>query len=235
MGRIKAEVTRDKDVRIMIVDDHPVFRLGLRVLIHEETDLVVCAEAEDAAMAWNEIQRVKPDMVITEISLKGRDGISLVKEISRYYSHMPVLVVSMHDERWFAERCLLAGAKGYIMKQETMTSIKKAIHCVLSGKIYLSERLKDLVLIQFAGRSTTADKASVDTLSDRELEVYGLIGLGFGTNEIAQKLNLSMKTIGCYRERIKKKLCLKSGNELVRNAIHWVENEHPRMETDPMH
>ncbi len=232
MGRTEAEVTRGERIRIMVVDDHPIVRLGLRELIHVQRHLVVCAEAADATTAWKEIQRVKPDMVIVDIDLRGRDGICLVKQISRYYSDIPVLVVTGLDESRFAERCLLAGARGYIMKQEAVTSIMEAIHCVLRGKIYLSEKLKDVLLIQFAGRSRTAGKSSADTLSDRELEVYRLLGFGFGTQQIAQELNLSKKTIGCYRERIKKKLCLKNGNELVRNAIHWIEDGHPGMEAE---
>jgi len=232
MGGLKAEITTGEKTRIMIVDDHPVFRLGLRELINQEKDLLVCGEAEDAAKAWDEIQRLEPDMVIVDISLKGRDGISLAKDIAKYYSDMPVLVLSMHDESRFAERALLAGAKGYIMKQETITSIVRAIRCILSGKIYLSDKLKDAVLTRFASGSGAVEKSPVDSLSDRELEVYRLIGLGFGTNEIAQKLSLSMKTIGSYRERIKEKLGLKSGNELVRNAIHWVENEQSEMKKE---
>jgi DNA-binding NarL/FixJ family response regulator len=225
MGKLRPDDVRGDKVRIVIVDDHPVFRLGLRELIHQEKDLVVCGEAEDTAKAWTEIQRLKPDMAIVDLSLKGGDGINLIKEIGRNYSDLPVLVVSMHDENRFAERSLLAGAKGYIMKQETITSVVKAIRRILSGKIYLSEKLKDSVLLQFAGGSRTVDKSSVDALSDRELEVYRMIGLGYGTNDIAQRLNLSVKTIGSYRERIKEKLRLNSGNELVRNAICWVENQ----------
>lgn len=225
MKKLRPEATGSGKVRIVIVDDHPVFRLGLRELIQQEKDLVVCGEAEDTATAWNEIQRLKPDMVIVDLSLKGGDGINLIKEIGRHYSDLPVLVVSMHDENRFAERSLLAGAKGYIMKQETITSVVKAVRCILGGKIYLSEKLKDSVLTQFASGSRTVEKSSVDSLSDRELEVYRLIGLGSGTNEIAQQLNLSVKTIGSYRERIKEKLKLSSGNELVRNAIYWVENQ----------
>jgi DNA-binding NarL/FixJ family response regulator len=225
VSRSEAEVLKGEKARIMLVDDHPVFRLGLKELINQEKDLLVCGEAEDYTKAWNEIQRLRPDMVIVDISLQGRDGISLVKDIGKHYSAIPALVLSMHDESRFAERSLLAGAKGYIMKQETIASIVKAIRCILDGKIYLSEKLKDAVLTQFACGSRLGDKSPVDKLSDRELEVYRLIGLGFGTNEIAQKLNLSVKTIGSYRERIKDKLNLKSGNELVRNAMHWIENE----------
>lgn len=225
MAAPKAEDFKGDKVRIMIVDDHPVFRLGLRELINQETDLVVCGEAEDYSMAWNQIQKLEPDMVLVDISLKGRDGISLVKEIGKHYRNTPTLVVSMHDETRFAERSLLAGARGYIMKQETLTSIVTAIRCILGGKIYLSERLKDAVLTQFATGSRTGDLSPVDKLSDRELEVFRLIGMGFGTNEIAQKLNLSIKTIGSYRERIKEKLNLKSANDLLREAMRWVENE----------
>jgi DNA-binding NarL/FixJ family response regulator len=225
MGQLRAEVAKGEQIRIVLVDDHPVFRLGLRELINQEKDLLVCGEAEDATKALSEIQSLQPDMVIVDISLKGRDGICLVKDIAKYHRDMPVLVLSMHDESRFAERSLLAGAKGYIMKQETITSIVKAIRCILGGRIYLSDKLKDIVLTQFASGSRTSEKSPVDGLSDRELEVYQLIGRGFGTNEIAQKLNLSIKTIGCYRERIKEKLGLKSGNELIRNAMHFVENE----------
>lgn len=215
-------MSREKQVRIMLVDDHPVFRLGLRELIQQEEDLVVCGEAEDTATAWNEIQRLNPDMVIVDISLNGRDGISLVKDMNRHYGAIPALVLSMHDESQFAERSLLAGAKGYIMKQETVSSIIKAIRCILEGRIYLSEKLKDAVLVRFASGSKGGGGSPVDALSDRELEVYRMIGLGLGTNEIARQLNLSVKTIGSYRERIKEKLNLKSGNELMRNATEWV-------------
>ena len=225
MGKLRPEAAKGEKVRIVIVDDHPVFRLGLRELIQQEKDLVVCGEAEDTAKAWHEIQKLKPDMVIVDLSLKGGDGIGLIKEIGRNYSDLPVLVVSMHDENRFAERSLLAGARGYIMKQETITSVVKAIRCILSGKIYLSEKLTDSVLIQFASGPRAAEKSLVDTLSDREMEVYRMIGLGLGTNEIARQLHLSVKTIGSYRERIKQKLGLNSGNELVRNAIQWVENQ----------
>jgi DNA-binding NarL/FixJ family response regulator len=222
---LRAEKIKGEKVRIMIVDDHPVFRLGLRELINQEKDLAVCGEAEDYTSAWNEIQRIEPEMVLVDLSLKGRDGISLVKEINRHYRDTPVLVVSMHDETRFAERALQAGAKGYIMKQETLTSIVTAIRHILGGKIYLSDRLKDAVLTKFAGGVKTIDASPVDKLSDREIEVYRLIGMGIGTNEIARKLNLSMKTIGSYRERIKEKLDLKSANDLLRSAMRWVEQE----------
>lgn len=232
MGSLRADTIVGEKVRIVLVDDHPVFRLGLRELIHQEKDLVVCGEAEDTTSAWNEIQKLDPDMVIVDISLNGRDGLSLVKDISKHYGTIPVLVLSMHDESRFAERSLLAGARGYIMKQETITSIIKAIRCILDGKIYLSEKLKDAVLTQFAKGSISSEKSPIDTLSDRELEVFRMIGRGLGTSEIAQRLSLSVKTIGSYRERIKEKLGLKSGNELVRNAMDWAANEQPAAKAD---
>ncbi|MGO9139396.1 MAG: response regulator transcription factor [Syntrophales bacterium] len=216
----------DQKIRIMIVEDHPIFRLGLCELINQENDLVVCGEAEDTGRAWNEIQRLKPDIVIVDISLKGGDGFSLIKEIKRYYKNLPVLVVSMHDESRFAERSLIAGAKGYINKQETSGSIVDAIHSLLSGKIYVSEKIKEEILNKLVGRIDDYDKSPIERLTDRELEVFQLIGKGFSTNEIAGKLKLSAKTIGTYRERIKEKLNLKHTSELIRHAMLWVENEY---------
>jgi DNA-binding NarL/FixJ family response regulator len=229
MTTIDTAHSMGKKIRIMIVEDHPIFRLGLCELINQEHDLIVCGEAEDTGKAWNEIQRLKPDMVVVDISLKGGDGISLIKEIRRYYKNLPVLVVSMHDESRFAERSLIAGAKGYINKQETSGSIVDAIHCVLSGKIYVSENIKEEILNQLVGGIDDDDKSPIERLTDRELEVFQHIGKGFSTNEIARKLNLSTKTIGTYRERIKEKLNLKHASELVRHAMLWVENEYINM------
>lgn len=211
--------------RIMIVEDHPIFRLGLRELINQETDLVVCGEAEDKIHAWSEIQRLKPDLVILDLSLKDGDGISLIKDISKNYKNMPVLVVSMHDESIFAERSLIAGAKGYINKRETSVSIIEAIHCLLKGKVFVSDIIKEEILYHFVGGVDAYNKFPIDRLTDRELEVFQLIGKGLSSNEIAGKLNLSIKTIGTYRERIKEKLHIKHASELTRHAMLWAENE----------
>jgi DNA-binding NarL/FixJ family response regulator len=211
--------------RIVLVEDHPVFRLGLRELINQEKDLVVCGEAEDKVTAWSEIQRLKPDMVILDLSLKDGDGISLIKDIARNYKNIPVLVVSMHDESIFAERSLIAGAKGYINKQETSVSIIEAIHSLFKGKVFVSNKIKEDILHHFVGGVDSYDKFPIERLTDRELEVFQLIGKGCSTNEIARKLNLSTKTIGTYRERIKEKLHLKHSGELVRHALLWTENE----------
>jgi DNA-binding NarL/FixJ family response regulator len=207
------------------VEDHPIFRMGLRELINEEDDLLVCGEADDAGEAFRAISQSRPDMVIVDISLKGRDGIDLVREVSRQDKHLPMLVLSMHDESLYAERSLLAGAKGYIMKRETSSSIVEAIRCVLSGKIYLSEKIKGDLLDRFVSGPYKFDRSPVERLTDRELEVFQWLGRGLSTNEIAQKLHLSAKTIGTYRERIKEKLNLRHASELLWHAMLWVENE----------
>lgn len=211
--------------KIMIVEDHPIFRLGLRELINQEPDLVVCGEAEDKIKAWSEIQRLKPDLVILDLSLKDGDGISLIKDISKNYKNMPVLVVSMHDESIFAERSLIAGAKGYINKRETSVSIIEAIHSLLKGKVFVSDTIKEEILYHLVSGSDADNKFPIDRLTDREMEVFQLIGKGLSSNEIANKLNLSIKTIGTYRERIKEKLHIKHASELTRHAMLWAENE----------
>jgi DNA-binding NarL/FixJ family response regulator len=225
MAQERKGPVHDRKTRIMIVEDHPIFRMGLRELINVEDDLVVCGEADEAGEAFREISQSRPDMVIVDISLKGRDGIDLVREVSRQDKHLPMLVLSMHDESLYAERSLLAGAKGYIMKRETSSSIVEAIRCVLNGKIYLSEKIKGDLLDRFVRGPHQFDRSPVDRLTDRELEVFQWLGRGLSTNEIAQKLNLSAKTIGTYRERIKEKLNLRHASELLWHAMLWVENE----------
>jgi len=207
--------------RILIVEDHPIFRWGLRELINQEADLVVCGEAEDPHQAWTQIQERHPDLIIADITLQNGDGIDLVKDVARDYKNLPVLILSMHDEFLYAQRALHAGARGYIMKQEAMDSVVTAVRHVLDGKIYLNETVKEHILAQLTTDRSMNPKASLERLTDRELEVFRLIGKGFSTREIAEKLNLSIKTIGTYRERIKEKLNLKHATELVRCAVHW--------------
>ncbi len=207
--------------KILIVEDHPIFRWGLSELINQEDDLFVCGGAEDASHAWNEIERLKPDLIIADITLQGSDGIELTKEISRRYKDLPVLMLSMHDEFLYAERALHAGARGYIMKQEAMESVIPAIRQVLKGKLYLNEKVKERILLNLMEGNRPGETSPVERLTDRELEVFRLIGQGFSSREIAGKLRLSIKTIGTYRERIKEKLNIKHANELVRHAVHW--------------
>lgn len=211
--------------RIMIVEDHPIFRLGLGELINQEEDLTVSCQAEDLRSAWKAIHASQPELIIADISLPDGDGIDLVKDINKHYRHIPVLILSMHDELLYAERALHAGARGYIMKQEAMENVVTAVRHVLAGKIYLNERVKEHILSRMSPRPQDGEKNPMERLTDRELEVFRLIGKGFRTREIAEHLHLSIKTIGTYRDRIKEKLKLKHANELVRHAVHWTKTD----------
>jgi DNA-binding NarL/FixJ family response regulator len=217
--------TSRKTTRILIVEDHPVFIFGLKELLHQETDLVVCGQAESVGEAWEKIGTLSPDLVIVDITLKGRNGIELIRDIKKAHKHLPVLVLSMHAESLFAERALAAGARGYIVKEEASDSIVGAIRCVLNGEIYASPNLMKTILNRIVTQSET-DKSPLKTLTDRELEVFYAIGIGMSTRQIASKLRLSIKTIGTYRERIKEKLGLANANALIRYAVRWVEH-HP--------
>jgi DNA-binding NarL/FixJ family response regulator len=208
--------------RILVVEDHPIFRLGLRELINQEPDMEVCGESEDVADAWRKIAALQPDLIVADITLPGCDGLDLVEEVHRRCNRLlPVLVLSMHDEFLYAERALHAGARGYIMKQQAMESVVSAIRQVLAGKVYLSERVKEHILSTLAERPADERRLPIGRLADRELEVLRLIGQGLSTREIAGRLHLSVKTIGTYRERLKEKLRLKHANELVRFAVHY--------------
>jgi len=213
-----------KKVKILIVEDHEIFRLGIKELINHEPDLAVCAEAEDVDTARTLINAFQPDMVIIDITLKKSNGMDLIKEISSFHKTMKMLVLSMHDELLYAERSLQAGAQGYIMKQETSKSIVKAIRHILQGNIYVSENIMSNLLKRVRTGQDTFEKSPVENLSDRELEVLRMIGQGRSTGEIAAEMNLSVSTISTYRERIKEKLQLKNSAELIRYAVHWVED-----------
>ena len=207
--------------KILLVEDHPIFRLGLAELINQEEDLMAFGKARDVDQAIIEIEEMVPDLIIADISLKNSDGIDLVKHVKNHHGHIPVLVLSMHDEYLYAQRALAAGARGYIMKQEAMESVVTAIHHVLDGKIYLNEKVKEHILSTMSGPQEARKKTPTDRLTDRELQVFKMIGRGFSSREIAERLFLSIKTIGTYRERIKDKLSLKHANELVRCAVHF--------------
>ncbi|MDY0162506.1 response regulator transcription factor [Desulfobotulus sp.] len=207
--------------RILIVDDHPVFRKGLAQLINEEKDMEVCGEAEDVAAARIAIQNLKPDMVIIDITLKDKSGLELLGDIQSSNPGLPTLIVSMHDESLYAERAFRLGAMGYIMKGEMSDTVIQAIRQVLSGRIYAS----DTMVSRMVGRlSRKADPTThpVQTLSDRELEVFQLMGKGFQRKDIADLLGVSAKTVGSYRELIKKKLNVNTSGELMREAVEWV-------------
>jgi DNA-binding NarL/FixJ family response regulator len=207
--------------KILLVEDHPIFRLGLVALINQEEDLIAFGNAKDVNQAIIDIEETDPDLIIADISLKNSDGIDLVKHVKLHHKDIPVLVLSMHDEYLYAQRALAAGARGYIMKQEAMESVVTAIHHVLEGKIYLNEKVKEHILSTMSNPQEARKKTPIDRLTDRELQVFKMIGRGFSSREIAERLFLSIKTIGTYRERIKEKLSLKHANELVRCAVHF--------------
>ena len=216
-------ITNPSEKKILIVDDHPVFCLGMSELINKAADLTVCGSEDTAAKAIKAIRRLSPDLVIVDISLKESSGIDLIQEINVHYQGMPILVLSMYDESLYAERALLAGARGYLMKQEAIAVVVDAIHQVLAGKIYASETIKEKVFQRLVSPHTASETSPLDGLTSRELEVFRYIGEGFSTREIAERMHLSIKTIGTYRERIKEKLGLKHYTELVKAAVHYLQ------------
>ena len=211
--------------KILIVEDHPIFRMGMCELINQEKDMTVCGNVEDVPEAMSLIESEKPDLVVLDLSLKSSNGMTLIKDLSKYYKNIPVLVLSMHEESLHAERCLLAGAKGYLMKHETKDSVITAIRRLLSGRKYISQRVMDSLLDKLGEEPEKMQESPVHSLTDRELEIFQMIGKGFSSGQIAGQLNLSVKTVSAHRERIKQKLGLKTSGELVRYAVLWLETE----------
>jgi DNA-binding NarL/FixJ family response regulator len=214
--------------RIFLVDDHPIVRQGLALLINREPDLEVCGDAEEASSALLRIEELKPDLIVVDISLNGPDGLDLLKSIRVRDSNLPVLILSMMDELLYAERGLRAGASGYIMKQQATEQVLVAIRRILGGEIYVSERMANKMLHLFVGGSPAEHASPVADLTDRELEVFRLIGDGHGTRQIADQLHLSVKTVESYQAHIKEKLLLKNGRELVQRAIQWNVGNKPQ-------
>ncbi|TVR53083.1 MAG: DNA-binding response regulator [Puniceicoccaceae bacterium] len=215
-----------KPVRVFLVDDHPLVRQGLAQVVNSEEGLTVCGEAEDAREALKAVSTLKPDLVIVDISLRGNNGLDLIKNVKALEPDMPILVFSMHDECVYAQRALRAGARAYVMKQESAEKILLAIRRIMGGEIYVSNRVADQVLHQLVnGTTSSTDSSPVDRLTDRELEVIQFIGRGLSTREIAGRLNLSVKTIESHRAHVKEKLSLRSATELVQFAVQWVEQE----------
>ncbi|MHC4424555.1 MAG: response regulator transcription factor [Planctomycetota bacterium] len=209
--------------KVLVVDDHPIVREGLADLINKEQDIVVCGWAKDIPQTIKAIKNLKPDVVTVDISLEDASGLELIKEIKTRFPGLPVLALSMHQESFYAERAIRAGAKGYITKQEATKKVIMAIREVLDGRLYLSERMKEKLLYSLIGNNVPdAGSSPIDRLTDRELEVFSLLGQGRGTRQIAEQLCLSAKTIETYRSRIKEKLNLNSGSELLRHAFQWV-------------
>jgi DNA-binding NarL/FixJ family response regulator len=217
--------TEPKRHRIFLVDDHPMMREGMGRLIDGEPGLMYCGGAGNAEQAMSEIARCQPDLVITDVTMPGRGGIELIKEVKAQYPNLPVLVFSMHDEMFYAERALRAGARGYLMKEAGSGKMLEAIHRVLAGEICVSPKISAKILDLFSNQRPRGSDSPIQRLTDREFEVYQLIGNGLTTKEIADQLHLSHKTVAVHRGNIKEKLGIASATELVRHAVRWVETE----------
>jgi DNA-binding NarL/FixJ family response regulator/HPt (histidine-containing phosphotransfer) domain-containing protein len=215
-----------KRFKIFVVDDHPLILEGLVRLLNLQPDLKLCGQATTAHQALKAIPILKPDLVILDITLSGSDGMGLIKDMKLRSLKSFILVLSMHDESLYAERALKAGAKGYIMKHQPPKELLKAVHRILDGEIYLSEKMEAKMLHKIADSSVNEKTAPEGSLSDRELQTYQLIGQGRGTREIAAELNISPKTVESYRAHIKVKMNLKNAHELTQHAVHWVEGNH---------
>ena len=215
--------------RIFLVEEHPVFRRGLALLLNEERDLQVCGEAATAAEAIAGIESVKPDLVITGVALSGRNGLELAKDLAALHPGLGVLVFSGSDESFYAFRALRAGARGYVTKQSSLSEVLEAIRTVLTGEIYLSNKMRVRMFQTFGPGNRSAEGlpplTGVETLSDRELEVFRLIGQGIGTRQIATDLNLSTSTVEAHRTNIKRKLGTNSAPKLVLQAVQWLQSQ----------
>ena len=228
-GRMALKNKQDKadarKMQVLLVDDHPVVRDGLATIINHEQDLNVCGEAEDAYQALKAAAELRPDVVVVDVSLKDSDGIELTKSLKARYPELSVVVLSVHDESLYAERALLAGAKAYLMKDAVSENIIKAIRTVLSGEIYVSNTISKKFLHKIARDKAGTTKTAMDNLSDREFEVFRLIGEGYKASQIAEQLHLSTKTIETYRSRIKEKLDLPNAAELLQYSIKWAKSQ----------
>ncbi|HSD74963.1 MAG TPA: response regulator transcription factor [Steroidobacteraceae bacterium] len=214
-------VTKRKARRVLIVDDHPIVRQGLRRLIDQEEDLDVCGEAETVREARSAIREHRPDAIIVDISLKQGDGLELVRDVRAQYPSLPILVLSMHDETIYAERMLSAGASGYIMKQAASEQFLVAVRRVLDGGIYVSDTVSNTMIQRFTSGGPPVAANPIERLSNREIQILHLIGKGLSTRETAEALDLSIKTVESHRQRIKKKLNLHTGTQLVQYAVNW--------------
>jgi DNA-binding NarL/FixJ family response regulator len=212
--------------KVLIVDDHPMIRQGLRTLISRQHDLTVCGEAKTAAQALDGVTNLQPDLVLADISLPGRSGVEFIKDIRALRPGLLILVISMYDESLYAERVLRAGGRGYIMKQESGPKILYAIRQVLAGRIYLSRKMSARILEKVAGKNTKA--SAIERLTDREFEIFQLIGRGKSTAQIAKEVHLSTKTIEAHRAHVKEKLELKTMPELIAFASRWLETKQMR-------
>jgi DNA-binding NarL/FixJ family response regulator len=212
--------------KVFLVDDHPLVREWLANLINQQSDLQVCGEAESAPRALQLIDTAHPEVAIVDISMEGGSGIELIKNIKAAHPNVMVIVLSMHDETLYAERALRAGARAYIMKREATKRVLEAIRCVLDGKLYLSDKMTMVLAEKFVEGRVCATASVMETLSDRELEVFQLLGRGYSTRQIAAELRVGFKTVQSFRARIKEKLNIANAAELLREAVRWHDNQH---------
>ena len=212
--------------RVFIVDDHPLVREGLTNLINGQKDLIVCGEAKDSAHAINGIVKARPDVALIDISLENESGLELVKQLRSQFPQVALIILSMHDEGLYAERALRAGARGYVMKHETSKSVLASIRRVLGGGVYVSERVVNRMARRLTSSREPVASSPLERLSDRELEIFRLLGQGRTTSQIAGDLNLSLKTVQAYCARAKEKFGVTSLTELLRAAIRWDEASH---------
>jgi DNA-binding NarL/FixJ family response regulator len=220
----ESQSSKPRTIRILLVDDHPMVRERLAEAINREPDLEVCAEAGDRSGALKAVETTRPDLAIIDLSLKESSGLELIKDIHCRWPHMLMLVVSMHDERLYAERVLRAGARGYITKQEATRNIMLAVRQVLDGRVYLNDKTATTVIARLAANPQARETDLADVLTDRELQVFEFTGNGLDTREIAERLSIDVKTVETYRARIKEKLELKSSSEFRQLAIRWAQN-----------
>jgi DNA-binding NarL/FixJ family response regulator len=224
-----SKARKDRAKKVIIVDDHPIVRQGIELLLAEEDDLTVCGEAESVQQALEVIEETQPDVAIVDLSLKESNGLELIKDIRIRYPNLLVLVLSMRDEGFYAERVLRAGARGYVTKEEGPKRVVEALHKILAGQIHVNDAIASKVMSKIVdgGQSADQDEDSelslVSSLTDRELEVFQLLGNGLPTREIAKRLHISAKTVDSHREHIKEKLQLDSATNLLKHAIQWVQ------------
>ena len=212
--------------RVFIVDDHPLVREGLTNLINGQDDLIVCGDAKNSAQAINGVGKARPDVALVDISLENESGLELVKQLGSQFPQVALIILSMHDEALYAERALRAGARGYVMKHETSKSVLASIRRVLGGGVYVSERIVNRMAVRLISSRAPVASSPIERLSDRELEIFRLLGQGRTTSQIAGDLNLSVKTVQVYCARAKEKFGVTSLNELLRAAIRWDDASH---------
>jgi len=224
----KKEADKDQDrKKILLIDDHPMMRAGLAQLINRQPDMCVCAEAGQPSEVFTLFSRVQPDLVLTDLTMPGRGGLEFIKDLIALRSDLPILVISMHDEAVYAERCLRAGARGYIMKESGSENLLAALRSVIAGQRYVSPGVSESILRNLSAKKPRGSDSPIQALSDREFEIFQEVGRGKSTREIAEQLHLSPKTVDVHRAHIKEKLGLKDVTALVRYAVRWLETQIP--------